>query len=183
MNKLQVKNGKLEVKNVKNDVKKPTPTPTPTLKKKFAEIYGVRLGAKPNANLRIAVKVFEANQNKVLTFEQLFKLYCEELKKNDYKIDKNTKGRLRRILSRTNLSGLARESVQGLKFNLQANYKGIKVILKTPFIQNSSYNVEPKQIYDNTYKFIFAKKVNRIMKAELTDATKKKLELFKAKVR
>ena len=181
MNKLQVKNGKLEVKNVKNDVKKPTPTPTP--KKKFAEIYGVQLGAKPDANMRIAVKVFEANQNEVLTWSQLFELYKKELIKNDYKIDKNTKGRLRRILSRTNLSGLARNSVQGLKYNLNANYKGIKVILKTPFIQNSSFNVEPKQVYENTYKFIFAKKVNRIMKAELTDATKKKLELFKAKVR
>lgn len=181
MNKLQVKNGKLQVKDVKNDVKKPTPTPTP--KKKYAEIYGVRLGAKPNANLRIAVKVFEANQNKVLTWSQLFELYKKELIKNDYKIDKNTKGRLRRILSRTNLSGLARESVQGLKYNLNANYKGIKVILKTPFIQNSKFNVEPSQVYENTYKFIFAKKVNRIMKADLTDATKKKLELFKAKVR
>ena len=177
MSKLQVKNGKLVVKNVKNEVKKPT------TKKKYAEIYGVHLGAKPNANLRIAVKVFEANQNKVLTWFELFELYKKELIKNDYKIDKNTKGRLRRILSRTNLSGLARDSKQGLKYNLQANYKGIKVILKTPFIQNSKFNVEPKQVYENTYKFVFAKKVTRIMKAELTEATKKKLELFKAKVR
>ena len=131
---LEVKNGQLVATPTPKATEKPTPTPTP--KKKYAEIYGVRLGAKPNANLRIAVKVFKANQNKVLTWSQLLELYKKELIKNDYKIDKNTVGRLARILSRTNLSGIARESVQGLKFNLSANYNGIKV--KTKFPSSSS---------------------------------------------
>lgn len=176
---LEVKEGKL-VATPKATPKKEAKKLVKKEAKKYAEIYGIRLGAKPNANLRIAVKVFKANQNKTLSWSQLLELYKKELLKNDYKIDKNTVGRLARILSRTNLSGIARESVQGLKFNLSANYNGIKVKTKFPFKQNDKFNVDRSQVYENTYQFIFADKgEKRILKAELTEATKKKLAKFK----
>lgn len=175
---LEVKNGQLVATPTLKATEKPTPTPTP--KKKYANIYGVQFGAKPDANMRIAVKVFKANQKKVLSFKELFELYKKELLKNDYKIDKNTKGRLRRILYRSNISGIARGSVQALKYNLHANYNGIKMKTKNKFIVNDKFNVEPRQVYENTYEFIFADKgEKRILKAELTEATKKKVNAFK----
>ena len=142
---LEVKEGKL-VATPKATPKKEAKKLVKKEAKKYAEIYGIRLGAKPNANLRIAVKVFKANQNKTLSWSQL----------------------------------LARESVQGLKFNLSANYNGIKVKTKFPFKQNEKFNVDRSQVYENTYQFIFADKgEKRILKAELTEATKKKLAKFK----
>ncbi len=77
----------------------------------------------------------------------LFNYILSEYKKrkwfrNDKKTDgKNFEGRLRRILYRSIESGITRESIQGIKFNLNANYKGIKVITSQPFVFNNSANV------------------------------------------
>ncbi len=58
--------------------------------------------------------------------------------RNDKKPDgKNFEGRLRRILYRSIESGITREPIQGIKFNLNPNYKGIKVITSQPFFFNT----------------------------------------------
>lgn len=166
--------------SIKKDAKKESKKETP-IKVKFATLYGMKFGAKPNANLRLAVKLFEANKDKEnLTFEYLFSEYKKILTRNDYKIDKNTKGRLRRILSRTIVSGIARESVQGLKFNLYANYNGVKIVTSKKFNYNSDFNVSPSEIYDNLYTFKFASKVTRKLKAEMTPTLQKQIEAFKS---
>jgi len=176
-NKLEVKNGKLVVATAK---KANNPKEAKKKVSKFRTIYGIQQGAKPNANLKIAVKLFEANKDKEnLTFANLLTQYEALLKRNDYKIDKNTEGRLRRILSRTINSGISRESIQGIKFNLYANYKGIKIVTSKPFIFDSNYNVSPNQVRENLYTFKFGTKTTLIKNIELSEAGKAKLELFK----
>ncbi len=70
-----------------------------------------------------------------MTFNYILSEYKKEMIRNDKKPDgKNFEGRLRRILYRSIESGITRESIQGIKFNLNANYKGIKVITSQPFI-------------------------------------------------
>ncbi len=77
-----------------------------------------------------------------MSFIYILSEYKKEMIRNDKKrTAKILKGRLRRILYRSIESGITRESIQGIKFNLNANYKGIKVITSQPFVFNNSANV------------------------------------------
>jgi hypothetical protein len=119
-----------------------------TKKVKFREIFGIRLGAKPSIELKLAVKVLKANQDKSnMSFNFILSEYKKEMIRNDKKTDgKNFEGRLRRILYRSIESGITRESIQGIKFNLKANYKGIKVITSQPFILITRQTLQEKTL-------------------------------------
>jgi hypothetical protein len=174
-NQLEVKNGKLVVASKKVATKKVV---------KFREIYGIRLGAKPSIELRIAVKVLKANcERKNMSFNYILSEYKKEMIRNDKKTNgKNFEGRLRRILYRSIESGITRESIQGVKFNLNANYKGIKIITSLPFIFNNSANVSRKEVEDNLYSFKFNDKVTLVDKAELKSVSDK-VKAFKTLIR
>ena len=161
-NSLVVNNGKLVVATANVEKKK-------VAKVKFREIFGIRLGAKPSIELKTAVKVLEANKERSnMTFNYILSEYKKEMIRNDKKTDgKNFEGRLRRILYRSIESGITRESIQGIKFNLNANYKGIKVITSQPFIFNNSANVSRKDVEENLYTFKFNKVVTLLNKAEI----------------
>jgi len=139
-NSLVVKGNKLVVTTANVEKKKVVKKET---KVKFREIFGIRLGAKPSIELKTAVKVLKRISDKPnLTFSYILSEYKKEMIRNDKKVDgKNFEGRLRRILYRSIESGITRESIQGIKFNLNANYKGIKVITSKPFVFNNSANV------------------------------------------
>jgi hypothetical protein len=103
--------------------------------------------------------------------------------RNDKKTDgKNFEGRLRRILYRSIESGITRESIQGIKFNLKANYKGIKVITSQPFVFNNSANVARKDVEENLYTFKFNKVVTLVTKAEIKTVSDK-VKAFKTLIR
>ena len=142
-NSLVVKGNKLVVTTANVEKKKVVKKET---KVKFREIFGIRLGAKPSIELKTAVKVLKRISDKPnLTFSYILSEYKKEMIRNDKKVDgKNFEGRLRRILYRSIESGITRESIQGIKFNLNANYKGIKVITSKPFVFNNSANVSRK---------------------------------------
>ena len=179
-NQLVVKGNKLVVATKKVTKK------VPTVKKvvKFREIFGIRLGAKPSIELRSAVKVLKANSDRSnMTFNFILSEYKKEMIRNDKKTDgKNFEGRLRRILYRSIESGITRESIQGIKFNLNANYKGIKVITSQPFIFNNSANVARKDVEENLYTFKFNKVVTLVNKAELKTVADK-VKAFKTLIR
>jgi hypothetical protein len=155
-----------------------------TKKVKFREIFGIRLGAKPSIELKLAVKVLKANQDKSnMSFNFILSEYKKEMIRNDKKTDgKNFEGRLRRILYRSIESGITRESIQGIKFNLKANYKGIKVITSQPFIFNNSANVARKDVEENLYTFKFNKVVTLVTKAEIKTVSDK-VKAFKTLIR
>ena len=148
---------------------------------KVVLLYGKKFGKKPNSNLRIAVKLFEQLKDKEnLTFNFLFDEYKKLLLKNDLKVDKNTKGRLRRILYRSIETGIIRDTDQAIKFNLYANYNGIKIVTKNKFNYDpQTFNVDPKEVYNNLYTFKFANKVTRKLKADITKTILKKIEALK----
>ena len=179
-NQLVVKGNKLVVATKKVAKK------VPTVKKvvKFREIFGIRLGAKPSIELRTAVKVLKANSERSnMTFNFILSEYKKEMIRNDKKVNgKNFEGRLRRILYRSIESGITRESIQGIKFNLNANYKGIKVITSQPFVFNNSANVARKDVEENLYTFKFNKVVTLINKAELK-SVEDKVKAFKTLIR
>ena len=179
-NQLVVKGNKLVVATKKVAKK------VPTVKKvvKFREIFGIRLGAKPSIELRTAVKVLKANSERSnMTFNFILSEYKKEVIRNDKKVNgKNFEGRLRRILYRSIESGITRESIQGIKFNLNANYKGIKVITSQPFVFNNSANVARKDVEENLYTFKFNKVVTLINKAELK-SVEDKVKAFKTLIR
>ena len=179
-NQLVVKGNKLVVATKKVTKK------VPTVKKvvKFREIFGIRLGAKPSIELRTAVKVLKANSERSnMTFNFILSEYKKEMIRNDKKVNgKNFEGRLRRILYRSIESGITRESIQGIKFNLNANYKGIKVITSQPFVFNNSANVARKDVEENLYTFKFNKVVTLINKAELK-SVEDKVKAFKTLIR
>ena len=104
--------------------------------------------------------------------------------RNDKKVDgKNFEGRLRRILCTGLLNrGITRESIQGIKFNLNANYKGIKVITSKPFVFNNSANVSRKDVEENLYTFKFNKVVTLVTKAEIKTVSDK-VKAFKTLIR
>ena len=179
-NQLEVKGNKLVVATKKVATKK-----VETKKVvKFREIFGIRLGAKPSIELRTAVKVLEKNKERSnMTFNYILSEYKKEMIRNDKKTDgKNFEGRLRRILYRSIESGITRESIQGIKFNLNANYKGIKVITSQPFVFNNSANVARKDVEENLYTFKFNKVVTLINKAELK-TVEDKVKAFKTLIR
>ena len=179
-NQLVVKGDKLVVATKKATKK------VATVKKvvKFREIFGIRLGAKPSIELRSAVKVLKANSERSnMTFNFILSEYKKEMIRNDKKTNgKNFEGRLRRILYRSIESGITRESIQGIKFNLNANYKGIKVITSQPFVFNNSANVARKDVEENLYTFKFNKVVTLINKAELKTVADK-VKAFKTLIR
>ena len=179
-NQLVVKGDKLVVATKKATKK------VATVKKvvKFREIFGIRLGAKPSIELRSAVKVLKANSERSnMTFNFILSEYKKEMIRNDKKVNgKNFEGRLRRILYRSIESGITRESIQGIKFNLNANYKGIKVITSQPFVFNNSANVARKDVEENLYTFKFNKVVTLINKAELKSVSDK-VKAFKTLIR
>jgi len=170
MKNLEIKNGKLEVATKKVA--------------KFREVYGIRLGAKPSIELKTVVKVLKENSEKEkMTFHYILSEYKKAMIRADKKTDgKNFEGRLRRILYRSIESGITRESIQGIKFNLNANYKGIKVITSQPFIFNNSANVSRQDVENNLYTFKFAKKVSLVTNAEIKTVTDK-LKAFKEAIR
>ena len=176
-NQLVVNNGKLVVATA--NVEK-----VATKKVKFREIFGIRLGAKPSIELKLAVKVLKANQERSnMSFNYILSEYKKEMIRNDKKTDgKNFEGRLRRILYRSIESGITRESIQGIKFNLKANYKGIKVITSQPFIFNNSANVARKDVEENLYTFKFNKVVTLVTKAEIKTVSDK-VKAFKTLIR
>ena len=176
-NSLVVNNGKLVVATA--NVEK-----VATKKVKFREIFGIRLGAKPSIELKLAVKVLKANQERSnMSFNYILSEYKKEMIRNDKKTDgKNFEGRLRRILYRSIESGITRESIQGIKFNLKANYKGIKVITSQPFIFNNSANVARKDVEENLYTFKFNKVVTLVTKAEIKTVSDK-VKAFKTLIR
>ena len=176
-NQLVVNNGKLVVATA--NVEK-----VATKKVKFREIFGIRLGAKPSIELKLAVKVLKANQERSnMTFNYILSEYKKEMIRNDKKTDgKNFEGRLRRILYRSIESGITRESIQGIKFNLKANYKGIKVITSQPFVFNNSANVARKDVEENLYTFKFNKVVTLVTKAEIKTVSDK-VKAFKTLIR
>jgi hypothetical protein len=153
-------------------------------KVKFREIFGIRLGAKPSIELKTAVKVLEANKERSnMSFNYILSEYKKEMIRNDKKTDgKNFEGRLRRILYRSIESGITRESIQGIKFNLNANYKGIKVITSQPFVFNNSANVARKDVEENLYTFKFNKVVTLVTKAEIKTVSDK-VKAFKTLIR
>ena len=153
----------------KTPTKNPTKAKPETKKVKFREIFGIRLGAKPSIELRTAVKVIEKNkERKMMSFNYILSEYKKEMIRNDKKTDgKNFEGRLRRILYRSIESGITRESIQGIKFNLSANYKGIKVVTSKPFEFNNSANVSRKEVEENLYTFDFEKDYKLVNKASL----------------
>ena len=155
-----------------------------TKKVKFREIFGIRLGAKPSIELKTAVKVLKANQERSnMSFNYILSEYKKEMIRNDKKVDgKNFEGRLRRILYRSIESGITRESIQGIKFNLNANYKGIKVITSQPFVFNNSANVARKDVEENLYTFKFNKVVTLVTKAEIKTVSDK-VKAFKTLIR
>ncbi len=109
--------------------------------------------------------------------------YKKEMIRNAKKpAGKNFEGRLRRILYRSIESGIPRESIQGIKFNLNANYKGIKVITSHPFVFNNSATVARKDVEENLYTFKFNKVVPLINKAELKTVAAK-VKAFKTLIR
>ena len=183
-NQLVVKGNKLVVATA--NVEKVVAKKVPTAKKvvKFREIFGIRLGAKPSIELRTAVKVLKANSERSnMTFNYILSEYKKEMIRNDKKTDgKNFEGRLRRILYRSIESGITRESIQGIKFNLNANYKGIKVITSQPFVFNNSANVARKDVEENLYTFKFNKVVTLVNKAELKTVADK-VKAFKTLIR
>jgi hypothetical protein len=170
MKNLEIKNGKLEVATKKVS--------------KFREVYGIRLGAKPSIELKTVVKVLKENSDKEkMTFHYILSEYKKAMTRADKKTDgKNFEGRLRRILYRSIESGITRESIQGIKFNLNANYKGIKVITSQPFVFNNSANVARKDVEENLYTFKFNKVVTLINKAELKTVADK-VKAFKTLIR
>ena len=176
-NQLVVNNGKLVVATA--NVEK-----VATKKVKFREIFGIRLGAKPSIELKLAVKVLKANQERSnMSFSYILSEYKKEMIRNDKKTDgKNFEGRLRRILYRSIESGITRESIQGIKFNLKANYKGIKVITSQPFVFNNSANVARKDVEENLYTFKFNKVVTLVTKAEIKTVSDK-VKAFKTLIR
>ena len=176
-NSLVVNNGKLVVATANVEKKK-------VAKVKFREIFGIRLGAKPSIELKTAVKVLEANKERSnMTFNYILSEYKKEMIRNDKKVDgKNFEGRLRRILYRSIESGITRESIQGIKFNLNANYKGIKVITSQPFVFNNSANVARKDVEENLYTFKFNKVVTLVTKAEIKTVSDK-VKAFKTLIR
>ena len=176
-NQLVVNNGKLVVATA--NVEK-----VATKKVKFREIFGIRLGAKPSIELKLAVKVLKANQERSnMSFNYILSEYKKEMIRNDKKTDgKNFEGRLRRILYRSIESGITRESIQGIKFNLKANYKGIKVITSQPFVFNNSANVARKDVEENLYTFKFNKVVTLVTKAEIKTVSDK-VKAFKTLIR
>jgi hypothetical protein len=176
-NQLVVNNGKLVVATA--NVEK-----VETKKVKFREIFGIRLGAKPSIELKLAVKVLKANQERSnMSFNYILSEYKKEMIRNDKKTDgKNFEGRLRRILYRSIESGITRESIQGIKFNLKANYKGIKVITSQPFVFNNSANVARKDVEENLYTFKFNKVVTLVTKAEIKTVSDK-VKAFKTLIR
>ena len=176
-NSLVVNNGKLVVATA--NVEK-----VATKKVKFREIFGIRLGAKPSIELKTAVKVLKANQERSnMSFNYILSEYKKEMIRNDKKVDgKNFEGRLRRILYRSIESGITRESIQGIKFNLNANYKGIKVITSQPFVFNNSANVARKDVEENLYTFKFNKVVTLVTKAEIKTVSDK-VKAFKTLIR
>ena len=176
-NSLVVNNGKLVVATA--NVEK-----VATKKVKFREIFGIRLGAKPSIELKLAVKVLKANQERSnMSFSYILSEYKKEMIRNDKKTDgKNFEGRLRRILYRSIESGITRESIQGIKFNLKANYKGIKVITSQPFVFNNSANVARKDVEENLYTFKFNKVVTLVVKAEIKTVSDK-VKAFKTLIR
>ena len=178
MNKLQVKNGKLQVK-VKETPKKAVKK---AVKKEpiFGDIFGFNTGKKPCIELRVATVIFEKYNNKPVKFNQLWADYQELMKSVNTtgKIGKNQKGRLRRIIYRTIPSGLYKKTAQAIQFNLLANYKGVKLKKAKQFEYNLSGDVSPQQVYDNEYTFIFAKNYSRAMKRELTMKNNADLKAF-----
>jgi hypothetical protein len=147
---------------------------------KFRNIYGIRQGVKPSLELKIAVKLFELNKDKNnITFNELFTQFKTLIIKNGNKVNKNTKNRLGRILTRSIESGIARESIQGIKFNLYANYKGIKIVTSSPLVYDTNFNVSVEQMESITYSFKFNKDVILIKNAELNQTTKEKVKAFK----
>ncbi len=118
-----------------------------------------------------------------MTFNYILSEYKKEMIRNDKKTDgKNFEGRLRRILYRSIESGITRESIQGIKFNLNANYKGIKVITSQPFVFNNSANVARKDVEENLYTFKFNKVVTLVTKAEIKTVSDK-VKAFKTLIR
>ena len=155
-----------------------------TKKVKFREIFGIRLGAKPNIQLKTTVKVLKANKDRSnMTFSYILSEYKKEMTRNDKKTDgKNFEGRLRRILYRSIESGITRESIQGIKFNLKANYKGIKAITAKPFVFDKYGNVSRQQVEQNLYTFKFNKVVTLVTKAEIKTVSDK-VKAFKTLIR
>jgi hypothetical protein len=180
-NQLVVNNGKLVVATA--NVEK-VATKKVAKKVKSRDLYGIRFGEKPNSELRNAVKVMSANKDKKnMTFDFILSEYKKSMIKNDKVVTgKNFEGRLRRILYRSIESGLTRKSVQGIEFNLSANYYGIKIVLANPFIFDSNANVDRKQVEANLYTFKFNKVVKVVTKAEFK-TVKDKVEAFQSKIR
>ena len=180
-NQLVVKGNKLVVATAKVATAK-----VPTTKKvvKFREIFGIRLGAKPSIELRSALKVLKNNsERKNMSFNYILSEYKKEMIRNDKKTDgKNFEGRLRRILYRSIESGITRESIQGIKFNLNANYKGIKIVTSQPFVFNNSANVSRKDVEENLYTFKINKVVTLINKVEIKTVADK-VKAFKTLIR
>ena len=152
---LQIKEGQLVVTT------KETPKTTPKQTRATKNLYGVQLSTKPNLELRTALKVIQNNsEKKNITFKFLFAEFSKEIIKGGNKINKNTEGRLRRILYRSVESGITKESIQGIKFNLAANYKGVKVIVSQPFEFGVKGDVSRSQVENNLYSF----KINKVVK-------------------
>jgi hypothetical protein len=168
MSKLKVVNNELVVATTKTPKAKATKT-----------LYGVQLSTKPNLELRTALKVVKANADKSnLTFQFLYAEFKKEIIRGGNKVNKNTEGRLRRILYRSIESGVSKESIQGIKFNLSANFRGVKVIVKTPFVFGGKGDVSKSQVENNLYSFKVAKVVTNVKEAKI-EAIKDKLNAFR----
>ena len=180
-NQLVVKGNKLVVATT--NVEK-VATKKVAKKVKSRDLYGIRFGEKPNSELRNAVKVMTANKDKKnMTFAFLLSEYKKSMIKNDKVVTgKNFEGRLRRILYRSIESGITRKSVQGIEFNLSANYYGIKIVLAKEFIFDVNANVDRKQVEANLYTFKFNKVVKVVTKAEFKTVADK-VKAFQTKIR
>jgi len=144
-------------------------------------LYGIQLSTKPNLELRTALKVVKANSDKSnITFYTLYSEFKKEIIQSGNKVNKNTEGRLRRILYRSVESGVSKQSIQGIKFNLAANYKGVKVIVKTPFIFSGKGDVSKSQVENNLYSFKVAKEVTNVEDAKIGSIKDKLSEFRKA---
>ena len=146
----------------------------------FGDIFGINTGKKPCIELRVATVVFQKYDGKPVKFNQLWADYQKLMIRVNTtgEIDVNQKGRLRRIIYRTIPSGLYKKTAQGIRFNLLANYSGVKLKKAKKFTYKDNGDVTPQQVYDNEYTFTFSKNVSRVMKRELTMKTNEDIKAF-----
>jgi hypothetical protein len=116
-------------------------------------IGDISLSKKENSESKAMITVIKTLKSDTFyTYEFLKQSWLKELALIS-KSKSNLKTRFDRLLYRSIESGISRGSIQGLKFNLVANYKGLSIKSKEPVIFKSDFNAELKTVVNNEYSF------------------------------